>query len=497
MESYRNLEERYRRLADLSGALSVLHWDRSTVMPDGGAEARTAQMATLNVIAHRMQTDPELGDLLGVAEDRAAALDPWQAANLRWMRRSWRHATAVASDLVEAVSRCASEAEMTWRSAREEDDFAVLAPKLGALLARVREVAEAKSACFECPAYEALVDEYDPGRRISEIDACFAELEAVLPDLIENALAKQSRQTAPIRPTGSFPPERQHALGRRLMQILGFDFNHGRLDVSHHPFTGGVPDDVRVTTRYAENDFSHSLMAVIHETGHAQYERGLPRRWRGQPVGRSLGMTIHESQSLLFEMQAGRSHEFITFLAPLAREAFDADGEAWDAENLIALHQWVERSCIRVDADEVTYPLHVILRYRLERAMIADELQVADLPGAWLDGMRRLLGVSPDGDADGCLQDIHWPSGAFGYFPTYTLGALAAAQFFEAARHAVPDLGAAIGRGDFRPLLEWLGENVHGWGSRYEPGELIEHATGRPLGCEAFLAHLRRRYLSA
>ena len=497
MESYRKLEERHRRLADVSGAHSVLHWDRATVMPTGGAEARTAQMATLDVIAHRMQTDPELGDLLDRAEAEAAALDPWQAANLRWMRRGWRHATAIPSDLVEAVSRCASEAEMTWRSARERDDFAALAPKLEALLVRVREVAEAKSARFECPAYEALLDEYDPGRRIAEIDTCFAELEAVLPDLLEDVLAAQSRQRIPVRPAGPFAPERQHALDRRLMQILGFDFDHGRLDVSHHPFTGGVPDDVRITTRYAENDFTPSLMAVIHETGHAQYERGLPRRWSRQPVGRSLGMTIHESQSLLFEMQAGRSREFIEFLAPLAREAFDTSGEDWETENLVALYHRVERSCIRVDADEVTYPLHVILRYRLERAMIADELRVADLPGAWLDGMRRLVGVSPDGDADGCMQDIHWPSGAFGYFPTYTLGALAAAQLFEAARRAVPDLRTAMGRGDFRPLLGWLRENVHAWGSRYEPGELIENATGRGLGCEDFLAHLRHRYLDA
>jgi carboxypeptidase Taq len=495
LEAYRKLEERYRRLADIAGALGLLHWDRATGMPDGGAEARAAQIATLSVFAHRMQTEAVAADLLEAAEAEAPQLDDWQSANLREMRRAWRHANAVPTDLVESLSKCASEAEMTWRSARANDDFATLAPKLQALVALVREVAAAKAAAFGVTSYEALLDEHDPGRCVDEVEARFAELEALLPGLLDSVLAHQAACPAPAMPAGPCPHERQRALGHKPMEILGFDFRHGRLDVSHHPFTAGVPDDVRITTRYSDDDFTHSLMAVIHETGHAQYERGLPQPWRRQPVGASQGMTLHESQSLLFEMQAGRSPEFIAFLAPLLRETFDGAGDAWEPENLVRVYHRVSRGCIRVDADEVSYPLHVILRYRLERALIADELRVADLPGAWRDGMRRLLGATPAGDADGCLQDIHWPTGAFGYFPTYTLGALAAAQLFEAAQRAEPALMPAIGRGDFGPLLGWLREHVHGCGSRYSPAELIERATGRPLGTEAFAAHLRARYL--
>ncbi|MDH3214517.1 MAG: carboxypeptidase M32 [Myxococcales bacterium] len=493
MEVYRRLEERSRRLADLRGALAVLQWDRATVMPDGGAEARAEQIATLSGFVHRLQTEPEVAELLEAAE--ASQLDAWQAANLREMRRAWRHATAVSTDLVEAVSKCASEAEMTWRRARANDDFVSLAPKLAALVVLVREVAVARAAAFGVPAYDALLDQHDPGRSGDDVDARFAELEALLPGLLEAVLARQARRPAPRLPAGPFPRDRQRALGRKLMEILGFDFRHGRLDVSHHPFTGGVSDDVRITTRYVDDDFTPGLMAVIHETGHALYERGLPDAWRRQPVGCSQGMTLHESQSLLFEMQAGRSPEFIAFLAPLLREAFGGTGAAWETENLVRVYHRVARGCIRVEADEVTYPLHVILRYRLERALIADELRVADLPGAWRDGMRRLLGTTPVGDADGCLQDIHWPTGAFGYFPTYTLGALAAAQLFEAAKRAEPELLPALGRGEVGPLLGWLREKVHGCGSRYGSAELIERATGRPLGTEAFAAHLRARYL--
>jgi carboxypeptidase Taq len=495
VEAYRRLEERFGRLADLAGALALLHWDRATGMPEGGAEARAGQIATLRVLAHRMQTGAEVAEWLAAAESEASLLDDWQAANVREMRRVWRHATAVPADLVEALSRCASEAEMLWRTARAKDDFALLAPKLTDVVSRVSEVAGAKAAAFGVSPYDALLDEHDPGRRSAEVDAHFADLETLLPGILDAVLARQARHPAPVVPPGPFPRERQRALGRRVMAVLGFDFRHGRLDISHHPFTAGVPDDIRITTRYADHDFTSGLMAVIHETGHAQYERGLPAAWRGQPVGRSPGMTLHESQSLLFEMQACRSPEFIGFLAPLLREVFGGSGAAWEPENLIRVYHRVTRGRIRVDADEVTYPLHVILRYRLERALIGGQLRVDELPGAWRDGMHGLLGVTPSGDADGCLQDIHWPSGAFGYFPTYTLGALAAAQLFRAAKRAEPELLAAIGRGDFAPLLAWLRREVHGCGARYGPAELIERATGRPLGTGAFAAHLRARYL--
>ncbi len=280
------------------------------------------------------------------------------------------------------------------------------------------------------------------------------------------------------------------------MERIGFDFAHGRLDISAHPFCGGTPDDVRITTRYDESDFARALMGVLHETGHALYQRGLPASWRLQPVGRARGMAVHESQSLLLEMQVCRSRPFLGYAAPILREAFCGDGPGWEADALYRRQIRVRRSLIRVDADEVTYPAHVILRYRLERAMIAGDLAPVDLPGAWAEGLRSLLGVAPGNDREGCLQDIHWYDGNWGYFPTYTLGALIAAQLFEAARHDVPEVTQAIAVGEFAPLLVWLRERVHSKGSLLSTDELVESATGRPLGSSSFERHLRERYLN-
>ena len=298
-------------------------------------------------------------------------------------------------------------------------------------------------------------------------------------------------------PDGPFPIEAQRQIGLELMQRLGFDFEHGRLDVSLHPFCGGTPDDVRLTTRYDEADFGRALMGVLHETGHALYERGLPEAWRRQPVGHARSMSIHESQSLLIEMQACRSREFLEFAAPLLCRRFNGSSRAWDAENLYRLNTRVARSFIRVDADEVTYPAHVILRYRLERALIAGELAPEDLPAAWNDAMRVLLGVVPPSDREGCLQDIHWYDGAWGYFPTYTLGAMTAAQLFDAARRADARVVPGIARGDFAPLLAWLRENVHQKASRYSTAEIVAQASGRPLDAATYERHIERRYVAA
>ncbi len=493
--AYAELERRFRRLDTVAGAINVLTWDQATMMPEGGADSRAEQVATLSVLRHEMLADPALADLLDEAEsDRPA--EPWRSANLREMRRLWRHATALDGRLVEARSRAASACEMAWRTARADDDFARLVPLLGQVLNLTREVAAAKAAAFGVAPYDALIEEYEPGGRAERIDALFHELGEFLPAFLDAVLERQASEPAPSAPAGPVPGEAQRELGVRLMELLGFDFRHGRLDVSLHPFTGGVPDDVRITTRYAEDDFTRALMGVLHETGHALYERGLPAAWRGQPVGEARGMTLHESQSLLVEMQLSRSADFIAFAAPLMREAFNGSGADWDAANLRGLHQRVAPGLIRVEADEVTYPAHIILRYRLERALLDGDLPLADLPAAWGDGMKTLLGVEVPDDRDGCLQDIHWPSGSFGYFPTYTLGALAAAQLFAAARAQDPAIAPAIAAGDFRPLLAWLRAKVHGLGSFHATtDELLVAATGAPLGAAAFKAHLTARYL--
>jgi Zn-dependent carboxypeptidase len=489
------LEAIFRKAGILGETLSVLHWDMSAMMPHGGAEARSDQLALLKSLVHETLTRPDIPDLLAEAEAEAA--DPWQRANLKEMRRGWVHAAAVPAGLVEALAKAESACEMVWRQARPAADFAMALPSLKTLLALVREAGQAKAEALGTSVYDALLDQYEPDGRSAEIDAVFADLEAFLPDFLARALDAQAGKPVPALPRGPFAADTQRAVGLDFMRTLGFDFDHGRLDVSIHPFCGGYPGDLRITTRYDEADFTSALMGVLHETGHALYESGLPGgRWRHQPVARARGMQMHESQSLLMEMQACRSREFTAWAAPRLKAAFGGDGPEWDADNLYRLGVRVEPGFIRVDADEVTYPAHVILRYRLERALIEDALALEDLSEAWNAGYRRLLGVTPPDDRLGCLQDIHWYGGSWGYFPTYTLGAMTAAQLFDAAGRADGDILPAIGRGDFRPLLDWLKANVHGKGSSLSTRDLLVQATGRPLDSGVFKAHLERRYLS-
>ena len=489
------LEGRFRRLAALGEAGSMLQWDLQVMMPDGGGPARGEQLAALAVTGHELLTAPEVADRLSGAEEAAGELGPWQRANLAEMRRRYRQATALPGALVEAFAKARQAGEAAWRSARAAGDFALVLPHLRRLLELVREEADALAGALGVTPYEALLDQYEPGLRGAEVDRVLGRLEAALPPLLARVLERQAAAPAPLRPEGPFPIAAQEALGRRLMALAGFDFGRGRIDVSLHPFCGGTPSDVRLTTRYDTADFTRSLMGVLHETGHALYELGLPADWRHQPVGEARGMALHESQSLLMEMQACRSPAFLGLLSGWARSAFGADGPAWEPENLRRIYTRVARSFIRVEADEVTYPLHVILRTRLERAMLSGELEVDGLPAAWNAGMQELLGVNPPTDALGCLQDIHWYDGTIGYFPTYTFGAVAAAQLFAAAVAAEPGIPEALGRGDFAPLVGWVRRHVHGRASSAGSGEILQAATGRSFDPEIFLAHLERRYL--
>jgi carboxypeptidase Taq len=494
MTAYRELEERFRRIGAIGQAISVLHWDTAAIMPTGGTAARAEQLSTLRLIQHQHLVAPEIEPLLAEAESASDELGEWPRANLREMRRGWLHATALPGALVEAESRACSECEAVWRRSRLENDFAAVLPGLEQILRIQREIAALKAERLGTSPYEALLDQYEPGASVAEIDRLFEEIAGFLPDLIEGVLSQQV--ALPLAPASPFPIETQRRLAMRLMERIGFDFAHGRLDISAHPFCGGTPDDVRITTRYNEHDFARALMGVLHETGHALYQRGLPVEWRLQPVGRARGMAMHESQSLLLEMQVCRSRAFLTYAAPVIREAFGGDGPEWEVEALYRRQIRVRRGFIRVDADEVTYPAHVILRYRLERAMLAGDLDPPELPGAWAAAMREMLGVAPDNDREGCLQDIHWYDGNWGYFPTYTLGALIAAQLFEAARRDVPGLMQAIAEGEFAPLLGWARERVHSKGSLMSTAALVESATGRQLGTASFERHLRDRYLS-
>jgi len=490
---YADLSAHFGRAAALSNAIGILQWDSDTTMPKGAAHTRAESLALLRVLHHGLVTDPRIGDWLPGAE-ADNALGDWERANLREIHRLWTVQTALPADLVEASSKAISKCEMAWRKARAEADFASLLPLLEEVLRLQREIGGAKGEKLGLSPYDALLNDYEPGGRSERIDALFDDLAAFLPGFTQEVLEAQARRPAAEPLQGPFAVEAQRALGLELMKVVGFDFERGRLDVSTHPFCGGADDDVRITTRYDEADFSRALMGVLHETGHALYEQGRPAAYLSQPVGQARSMSVHESQSLLMEMQACRSREFICFAAPKMRAAFGGSGPAWEPEALWRLYTKVERGFIRVDADEVTYPAHVILRYRLEKALIGGDLALKDLPGAWAEGMRELLGVVPPDDRLGCLQDIHWPSGGWGYFPTYTLGAMTAAQLFDAATRADADILPGIGRGDFAPLLGWLRANVHAQGSLLETDDLLTRATGRPLDAGVFKAHLQRRY---
>ncbi|MCZ4281785.1 carboxypeptidase M32 [Kiloniella laminariae] len=497
MSAYSTLEKKFRRMNALTEASGVLGWDMSTVMPSGGAEARMEQLAVLSGVCHEILTGPDVGDLFDEALEAKGELNGWQLANLREMQRIWRHATALEGDFVEAKIKACKRCEMVWRSARPEGNFAAVLPTLKEVLNLTQQEARIKSEIFDCNIYDALLDHYEPGGKSARIDAIFDDFSSFFPDFLQEVLEKQRSRPTPVMPDGPFPVAVQEKLGREMVQAVGFDFNHGRLDVSLHPFCGGVPDDVRITTRYDETDFMISLMGVLHETGHAMYERNLPPDWRLQPVGAARGMTMHESQSLIIEMQASRSPEFISYMASKAQAAFGSDGAAWSVENMRGIYNQVQPDFIRVDADEVTYPAHVILRYRLEKELISGNMQVEDLPQAWGDGLESLLGIRPPNDRLGCLQDIHWYDGAWGYFPTYTLGAMAAAQLFEAAKKASPEIPEALTRGDFSPLMAWLNVNVHNWGSFLSTDELLTRVTGHPLDPQIFKKHLKARYLDS
>ena len=495
MTAYARLTARAARIATINEAAAVLNWDASAMMPAGGAEARGDQLAVLAGLAHGLATAPEVADELAAAE---ASPPPgeWERANLRLIRHGHTRATAVPGDLVEALTRASSSCEMIWREARGAKSFAQVQPALTELMGLVREQAQALAPALNLRPYDALMDGYQRGITAADVAPVFADYADFLADALPRAEAIQAAR-GPAQPLqGPFAEEVQEALCRRMSRNAGLEAEHSRLDRSTHPFCGGTPTDVRITTRYRTDNFAQALMGVMHETGHALYERGLPAAHARQPVGEAAGMAAHESQSLIIEMQACRSDAYISWLAPQLHDTFGGEVSAYAPENLTRVLRHVERGFIRVDADEMTYPAHVILRFRLEQALLSGDLVPGDLPGAWNEGLRDLLGITPPDDSLGVLQDIHWYCGLVGYFPCYSLGAMAAAQLMAAARAEVTGLDEALGHGDLAPLLGWLRAKVHGRGSLYGFNELLRQATGKPLDPKDFQAHLTRRYLS-
>ncbi|RQO76101.1 carboxypeptidase M32 [Aquitalea sp. FJL05] len=490
--AYQSLVASFTRLYRYEHLSAMVSWDQATMMPPKGNDARAAAQAELDVLMHATLTDPALAEQLQRTEQEDLSLQ--ERASLREMRREWQRANLLPATLVEAQALAGARCEHAWRSQRTANDWAGFLQNFREVVALSRQEARLLAEAQGCSPYDALMNKYEPGMQSADIDRIFGEVKQWLPGLIAQVMAKQGSEPL-LLPQGSFPVEQQRQLGLAVMQRLGFDFDGGRLDVSVHPFCGGVAEDVRITTRYREDDFMQSLMGIIHETGHARYEQGLPRDILHLPVGRARSMGIHESQSLSFEMQLGRSPAFLSLIAPLVGQ-YLGEQPALFAENLAGLYSRVHPGFIRVDADELCYPAHVILRYEIEKALMEGEIEAEDIPALWDEKMQAYLGVDTRGNyRQGCLQDIHWTDGSFGYFPSYTLGAMYAAQYFAVMRRDTPDLDQRIAAGDLAVVFDWLQQHIWSQASLHDTNELVQRATGESLNPAYFHAHLQARYL--
>jgi carboxypeptidase Taq len=466
------------------------------MMPRGSADVRGEQLAALETEYHALLTAPRITRLMDRAQANIQVLSDWQIANLREMRRQRDHAIATPVSLISRLTKAASRAEARWLEARRQGKFELFAPHLEEVVNLVRDKAALLGQALNLAPYDALVDEFSPGITTADIDAMFKALSRRLPSLIREAIAVQESHP-PMHLTGKFPPGKQRALIIEVMKAVGFPFDRGRLDESEHPFTEGVPGDMRVTTRIDPDDIFSGLLGALHETGHAMYDLGLPQEWRDQPVGRDRGMALEESQSLLVEMTVCRSRSFVRYVQPLLAKHFGVSGPEWDIENIYTHLNRVKRGLIRVDADELTYPLHIMLRYEIEKQLLSGELAVRDLPEAWNAGMEQRLGIRPANDMEGCLQDIHWAVGSFGYFPSYALGAVIAAQLYDSMRADVPALDEQLARGEFSGLLDWLRTNVYSLGSKMLVQDLLKGATGKPLQATSFIRYVEAKYLES
>lgn len=493
-EAYAELIRRVKAVALLNSCGSVLHWDHQTCMPAKGAAHRAEQLALLAGLSHAQFTAPEVGELLSRAEEERDRHEPRSAVavNVRELRRAYDRATRVPPALVEELARTAALAHDVWVDTRRTSDFERFRPWLAKLVSLKQQ--EAAAVGGGGVRYDALLDEYEPGETVARLTPVFAELRTSLVDLV-GRIGRSPKRPDPSILHREYPIAAQEAFGRTVAEAIGFDFQAGRLDATVHPFCSGIgPGDTRLTTRYNLHDFGDAFFSILHEAGHGLYDQGLETEHFGTPMGAAVSLGIHESQSRLWENFVGRSRAFWEHWLPQARQAFPEALTGAGLDAFVFAVNDVRPSLIRVDADEATYNLHILLRFELERALIDGDLAVTDLPAAWADGMDRLLGIRPHDDAHGCLQDVHWSGGSFGYFPTYTLGNLYAAQFFAKARAELGDLAEQFRQGEFLPLKTWLHRTIHREGQRYRAADLVAAVTGEPLNPGHLLRHLTEKF---
>lgn len=499
MTAYEKLKDRFAQINNLENAASILGKDMETVMRPGSSQDRINQIVAIAGASHSLISDPRVADWLNDAESRAASLpDDHDRRNLALMRRIWAHRAGLPENLAQEKARLESEGQALHVMHYKTGNWAVMKDWYKHSFDVMRDIGALKKDLLGLNSvYDALLDEFSPGLNSADIAREFKVLDAELRVMIPQALQNQKAKPAPLALQGPFDSDLQMQLNQLMVSAAGFDTNRGILHlIDGHPSCGGSSDDIRMTTRCDINDPLDSLYSAVHECGHALYGQNLPAAWRYQPAGDHLGMAVHESQSMIIQLQACMTTEFFQFVSEKLQIVFNRAGDpALSAQNLQALMWRATPSFIRVSADELTYPVHILLRHDLEKRMIENTLDVADLPDAWNDGMTQRLGITPPNPAQGCMQDVHWPTGSIGYFPAYTLGAMGAAQFFEAAKAAQPGLLPALGKGDFSLLKDWLVANVHSKGSLVSSEELFRQATGAPLNARAYMVHLRHRYL--
>jgi len=492
--AYAELIRRTKEAAVLSSCGAVLGWDERTYMPHNGSAFRGDQMALLARLTHEMTTDPKVGECLGAIEASALVKDPDspEAINVREIRRTYDRAVKLPKELVEELARVTTRAQQVWQEARGRNDFPAFRPWLETIVALKRR--EADAVGYKEHPYDALLDEYEPGATAKQVSEVFSALSAELVPLIA-AIAQSRRSPRRNVLESDYPVEAQQAFAREAATAIGFDFEAGRLDVTTHPFCSGIgPGDCRITTRYNPRFFNEAFFGVLHEAGHGIYEQGLPAEHFGTPLGTYCSLGIHESQSRLWENQVGRGRPFWEHFFPKARRAFPAALADVSPEDFHFAINGVRPSFIRVEADEATYNLHIILRFELELGLLTGDLKPADVPAAWNERFAKMFGLTPPDDRQGCLQDIHWSMGGLGYFPTYTLGNLYAAQLMAAARAQLPGMEDDFARGQLGRLKSWLNEKVHRPGRSYRSGELCRRVTGDGLQHRPLVAYLREKY---
>ena len=495
-QAYEELIRRSREDTVLSSCLDLLDWDEEVYMPHGGVKNRAEQMALLAGIAHDRETDPRYEELLNAIEGSPLVSDPEspEAVNVRELRRDYDRERRMPRRLVEELARVTAHASQAWAEARRTDDFKTFEPWVDRIFALAREEAEAVG--YVGVPYDALVDDYEPGMTTEQLSKLLTQLDGDLKPLLDSLRDAPTPLPASVLER-EFPLDEQKAFDEGVAVALGFDRDCGRFDGAQHPFCTSIgPGDVRIGLRYFPRNFARGFLALVHETGHALYEQGLQAAHYGTPMGEAASLGVHESQSRLWENFVGRSNGFWRHFYPQLQSAFHNALHDVSLEDFRRVINRVEPGLIRVQADEVTYNFHVIVRFELEQALIMGDLHGADLPGAWSESYQRRLGIKPESDRTGCLQDGHWGMGLIGYFPTYTLGNIYAAQLFQAAERAIGPLEEAFARGDFGGLCDWLGENIHRHGQRYSVAKLIERATGSAPDPSALIESLSRRYLS-